>query len=181
MLRIVKFSWIYPVFIKREWIWYLLSNIAWFLISKIKNKLLQFIWFLYQKFNMINNIWLIILDKLHNLFFKNLYDVWALWLIIMIFKNAVSALLSRSIMCYFFSKYNRTGIFNQSEIKNFQNKIYAKFQKICRGRKKLTEIKENFKNFRTSRTVPESGMWNMLCPPHKDRSLCMAIGFLFYL
>ena len=54
----------------------------------------------------------------------------------MIFKNAVSALLSRSIMCYFFSKYNRTGIFNQSEIKNFQNKIYGKFQKICRGRKK---------------------------------------------
>ena len=35
----------------------------------------------------------------------------------------------------FFSKYNRTGVFNQSEIgnedaSNFQNKMYIKFQKI---------------------------------------------------
>ena len=35
----------------------------------------------------------------------------------------------------FFSKYNRTGVFDQSEIRNehavnFQNKMYIKFQKI---------------------------------------------------
>ena len=40
----------------------------------------------------------------------------------------------------FFSKYNRTGVLNQSEIgndyaANFQNKMYIKFQKIRRGKK----------------------------------------------
>ena len=38
-------------------------------------------------------------------------------------------------MCDFFSKYNRTGVFNQSEIgnehaANFQNKMYSKVKKI---------------------------------------------------
>ena len=51
--------------------------------------------------------------------FKKSDDFWALWLIIY----------------DFFSKYNRTRVFNQSEIgnehaANFQNKIYIKFLKL---------------------------------------------------
>ena len=50
----------------------------------------------------------------------------------MIFKNA---LLCSLIIYDFFSKYNRTGVFDQSKIgnehaANFQNKMYIKFQKI---------------------------------------------------
>ena len=53
----------------------------------------------------------------------------------MIFKKSSNALLSWLIICDFSSKYNRTGVFNQSKIGNkhagnFQNKIYSKFQKI---------------------------------------------------
>ena len=52
----------------------------------------------------------------------------------MIFKKS-HVLLSWLVTCYFFPKYNKTGVFNQSEIgnehaANFQNKIYSKFQKI---------------------------------------------------
>ena len=53
----------------------------------------------------------------------------------MIFKKSDNALLFWLIIYDFFSKYNRTGVFNQSEIgnehaANFQNKMYIKFQKI---------------------------------------------------
>ena len=53
----------------------------------------------------------------------------------MIFKKSDNALLFWLIMYYFFSKYNRTGVFNQLEIgnehaANFENKMYSKFQKI---------------------------------------------------
>ena len=53
----------------------------------------------------------------------------------MIFKNSDNALLFWLIIYDFFSKYNRTAVFNQSEIENeyaanFQNKMYVKFQKI---------------------------------------------------
>ena len=50
----------------------------------------------------------------------------------MIFKKSRNALL---FMYDIFSKYNRTGVFNQSDIGNehaaiFLNKMYIKFQKI---------------------------------------------------
>ena len=53
----------------------------------------------------------------------------------MIFKTSDNVLLFWLIICDFFSKYNTTGAFNQSEIgnehaTNFQNKMYSKFQKI---------------------------------------------------
>ena len=53
----------------------------------------------------------------------------------MIFKKSDNALLFSLIIFDFFSKYNITGVFNQSEIgnehtANFQNKMYIKFQKI---------------------------------------------------
>ena len=53
----------------------------------------------------------------------------------MIFKKSDKALLFWLIICDFFSKYNRTGVFNQSEIgnehaTNFQNKMYINFHKI---------------------------------------------------
>ena len=53
----------------------------------------------------------------------------------MIFKKSRNALLFCFITYDFFSKYNRTGVFNQSDIgnehtANFQNKMYIKFQKI---------------------------------------------------
>ena len=43
-------------------------------------------------------------------------------------------------MCDFFSKYNRTGVFNHSEIgnehaANFQNKMYSKIEKIYKKKK----------------------------------------------
>ena len=68
----------------------------------------------------------------HKIYFKKLDDFWTLWLIYMIFKNA---LLYWLIIYDFFSKYNRTGVFDQSKIgnehaANFQNKMYIKFQKI---------------------------------------------------
>ena len=51
------------------------------------------------------------------------------------FKKFDNALLSWLIIYDFFSKYNRTGVFNESEIGDehaatFQNKMYIKFQKI---------------------------------------------------
>ena len=53
----------------------------------------------------------------------------------MIFKKSDNALLFWLIIYDFFSKYNRTGVFDQSKIENehvanFQNKMYIKFQKI---------------------------------------------------
>ena len=53
----------------------------------------------------------------------------------MIFKKTDNALLFWLTICDFFSKYNSTGVFNQSQMGNehasdFQNKIYGKFQKI---------------------------------------------------
>ena len=53
----------------------------------------------------------------------------------MIFKKLHNALLFWLIIYDFFSKYNRTDAFNQSEIGNeyavnFQNKMYIKFQII---------------------------------------------------
>ena len=53
----------------------------------------------------------------------------------MILKKLGNALLFWLIICDFFSKYNKTGVFNQSEIgnehaTNVQNKMYSKFQKI---------------------------------------------------
>ena len=59
----------------------------------------------------------------------------------MIFEKSDNALLFWLIICDFFSKYNRAGVFNQSEIGNehssyFQHKIYSKFQKV-RSRKKF--------------------------------------------
>ena len=53
----------------------------------------------------------------------------------MIFKKSDNALLFWLIIYDFFSKYNRTSVFNQSEIgnehaANFQNKIYIKFPKL---------------------------------------------------
>ena len=53
----------------------------------------------------------------------------------MIFKKSQNALLFWLIIYEFFSKYNRTGVFDQSKIGNehaasFQNKMYIKFQKI---------------------------------------------------
>ena len=67
----------------------------------------------------------------HTIYFKKLDDFWTLWLIYMIFKNA---LLYWLIIYDFFSKYNRTGVFDQSKIgnehaANFQSKMYIKFQK----------------------------------------------------
>ena len=54
----------------------------------------------------------------------------------MVFKKSDNALLFWLIAYdFFFSKYNRTGVFKQSEIgnehaTNFQSKMYIKFQKI---------------------------------------------------
>ena len=52
----------------------------------------------------------------------------------MIFKKSDKALPFWLIIYDFFSKYNRTRVFNQSEIgnehaANFQNKMYSKFEK----------------------------------------------------
>ena len=59
--------------------------------------------------------------------------------------------------------------------KIFKVKYTVNFR--CRGRKKVTKIKENWKHFRTRRRIPESRIWNMLNLPHKDRSLWqMAFG-----
>ena len=60
----------------------------------------------------------------------------------MIFKKSDNALLFWLIIYDFFSKYNRTGVFNQSEIgnehaANFQNKMYIKFQKNKEVQKKF--------------------------------------------
>ena len=60
----------------------------------------------------------------------------------MIFKKSDNALLFWLIIYDFFSKYNRTGVFNQSEIgnehaANFQNKMYIKFQKNKEVKKKF--------------------------------------------
>ena len=59
----------------------------------------------------------------------------------MTFKNSDNALLPINHM-QFFSNYNRTGAFNQSKIgnenvANFQNKLYSKFQKIQKQKKKF--------------------------------------------
>ena len=59
----------------------------------------------------------------------------------MIFKKSDNALLFWLIIYDFFSKYNRTDVFNQLEIgnkhaANFQNKMYINFQKY-RSRKKV--------------------------------------------
>ena len=67
----------------------------------------------------------------HTMYFKKPDDFWTLWLIYMIFKNA---LLYWLIIYDFFSKYNRAGVFDKSKIgnehaANFQNKMYIKFQK----------------------------------------------------
>ena len=53
----------------------------------------------------------------------------------MILKKLDNALLFWLIIYDFYSKYNRTGVFDQSEIGNeraadFQNKMYIKFQNI---------------------------------------------------
>ena len=53
----------------------------------------------------------------------------------MIFKKSQNALLFWLIIYEFFSKYNRTSVFDLSKIGNehaasFQNKMYIKFQKI---------------------------------------------------
>ena len=53
----------------------------------------------------------------------------------MIFKKSQNALLFWLIIYEFFSKYNRTGVFDLSKIGNehaasFQKKMYIKFQKI---------------------------------------------------
>ena len=53
----------------------------------------------------------------------------------LIYKNSDNALFLWLVICDFFWKYNRTGIFNQSEIgnehaTNFQNKMHSQFQKI---------------------------------------------------
>ena len=53
----------------------------------------------------------------------------------MILKKSDNALLFWLMIYDFFSKYNRTSVFNQSEIgnehaANFQNKMYIKLQKI---------------------------------------------------
>ena len=63
----------------------------------------------------------------HIVYFKKSDDFWALWLICMVFKD--NALLFWLIIYDFFSKHNRTGVFNQSDIgnehaANFQNKMY---------------------------------------------------------
>ena len=60
----------------------------------------------------------------------------------MIFKKSDNALLFWLIIYDFFSKYNRTGVFNQSEIgnehaANFQNKMFIKFQKNKEVKKKF--------------------------------------------
>ena len=53
----------------------------------------------------------------------------------MIFKKSDNVLFPWLIIYDFCSKYNRTGVFDQSKIgnehaANFQNKMYIKFQKI---------------------------------------------------
>ena len=60
----------------------------------------------------------------------------------MIFKKSDNALLFWLIIYDLFWKYDRTGVFNQSEIgnehaANFQNKIYIKFQKNKEVQKKF--------------------------------------------
>ena len=60
----------------------------------------------------------------------------------MIFKKLENALLFWLIIYDFFWKYNRAGVFNQSEIgnehaANFQNKMYIKFQKNKEVKKKF--------------------------------------------
>ena len=59
----------------------------------------------------------------------------------MIFKKLDNALLFWLIICDIFSKYNRTDVFNQSEMgnehaANVQNKMYSKYRKY-RSRKKV--------------------------------------------
>ena len=51
----------------------------------------------------------------------------------MIFKKSDNALLFWLIICDFSSKYNKTGVLNQSEIEeehaaSFQNKTYRQYQ-----------------------------------------------------
>ena len=60
----------------------------------------------------------------------------------MIFKKSDNALLFWLIIYDFFSKYDRTGVFDQSKIgnehaANFQNKMYIKFQKNKEVKKKF--------------------------------------------
>ena len=60
----------------------------------------------------------------------------------MIFKKSDNALLFWLIICGFLSKYNRTGIFDQSKIgnehaENFQNKMYLVNFRKYRSRKKF--------------------------------------------
>ena len=62
----------------------------------------------------------------------------------MIFKNSNNALLFRLIIYDFFSKYNRTGIFNQSEIGNehaVKQNVYQISEKFRFGRVKIGKIK----------------------------------------
>ena len=92
--------------------------------------------FLRQKIHdMINHIWLIIYDKSYNVFrkFRRFFEHYDQSYLI--YKNSDNALFLWLVICDFFWKYNRTGIFNQSEIgnehaTNFQNKMYSQFQKI---------------------------------------------------
>ena len=65
----------------------------------------------------------------------------------MIFKKSINALLFWLIIYDFFSKYNRTGVFNQSGIgtehaANFQSKMYNKFQKIQKQKKSLDLVEQ---------------------------------------
>ena len=68
---------------------------------------------------------------------------WALWLIIYdFFEKSDNALLSCLIIYGFFSKYNRTGVSDQSKIgnehaANFQNNIYILNFRKYRSRKKF--------------------------------------------
>ena len=84
----------------------------------------------------------------------------------------------------FFSKYNKAGVFNQSEIgnkhaTNFQNKMYIKFQKIQKQKKSLDLVKQKLvkliKIEKTEELIAQyqegECLWYVLFPWYKDRNL----------
>ena len=74
-------------------------------------------------------------------------------------------------MCDFFSKYNTTSIFNQPEIKNFQNKEYDKFKKDKEADKKLQKSKktENISELAEGYQKAECGICFI---PHTKTKAC---------
>ena len=88
----------------------------------------------------------------------------------MIFKKWDNLLLFSLIICHFFSKYNRAGVFNQSEIwnehaPNFQKENACQISKNIEvektfrfGRAKAAKVRWNWKNWKNDSTILGSRM-----------------------